>query len=177
MIFHISVPVEDPKHVAKVVGEIVGGPVVQFVPAPDSYFVFSHAGDGVGVEFIPRRLTHVPGAGDGESLSYEMSEDAPPTYSGSHLAMASQKSAKELIAIAEREGWRCVECWRATAFPLVEMWLENHYMVEWFPPEIAQTYVDFSTPENWRKYFNLKLDDGVYLAQQPGPGQTAPPPA
>lgn len=164
MIFHISIPVDQPRHVAKVIAEIIGGPVVQFVPAPEAFFVFAKNSKGVGLEFIPRRLTHTPGRAEGEGVQYVMESGSRPEYSGGHIAMAALKSTQGLKAIADREGWRSISCWRATAFPVFEMWIENHYMIEWCPSDVPETLATFYTPENYQKYFNMTVTDGVYMA-------------
>lgn len=171
MIYHVSIPAERPEHVARVLGELIGGPVMQFVPGPDSFVVFSRYGSGTTLEIVPRALRHLPGGAEGAGNGYELAPDAGEQgrpYSAVHVAMASPRTTDEILAIAGREGWRALHCWRATAFALVEVWIENAFLVEFFPPDLQGPIAKFmGSPETWREYFGLADVDGIARLPRP----------
>lgn len=170
MIYHVSIPVENPEHVARIMSELMGGPVMQFVPGPGSFVIFSQYQDGTSIEVVPTELRHTPGKAVDEGINYDRdsgADRAGDSYSAFHVAMASPLSTEEILAIGEREGWRAVRCWRATAFPLVELWIENRFMIEFFPPDMQQQIVEFMRdPATWCDYFGLKERDGIYCLSE-----------
>src|SRR5579859_5698903 len=125
MIYHVSIPADDPEHVARVLSELLAGPVMQFVPGPGSFVVFSGYRDGTSIEVVPRKLRHTPGQRADEGINFSLdagSDLAGSQYSAFHVAMATPCTTDEILAIGTREKWRALPCWRATAFPLVELW-------------------------------------------------------
>ena len=63
MINHISVAVNDPKHVASVLAEIWDGVVYPFPPSPGAYLVLADDGRGTTVEVTTAGTVIVPGEG------------------------------------------------------------------------------------------------------------------
>src|SRR5687767_10069647 len=63
MINHISIGVNDPKHVANVLAELWGGYAMPFPPSPGGFVVFADDGRGTLVELIPADVQLVPGLG------------------------------------------------------------------------------------------------------------------
>ncbi|MEO6340515.1 MAG: hypothetical protein ABIO39_10785, partial [Caulobacteraceae bacterium] len=49
----------------------------------------------------------------------------------------------EIEQIARREGWDCYVCDR-TDFNVLELWIENRFMVELLPPAFAASYLAFT---------------------------------
>ena len=68
-------------------------------------------------------------------------------HSGFHVALSSPLSTEEILAVGRAEGWRSVFCDRGGVFDLVEIWVENRFMLEVLPPRGLQRYLDFYTPE------------------------------
>ena len=61
MIHHISIPAADPRHVAHVLGELLGGHVGPFVgPIPGAWVAYADDEHGTGVEVYPDRTELVP---------------------------------------------------------------------------------------------------------------------
>ena len=59
---------------------------------------------------------------------------------GTHLAIESPLSAKQILAIAKSEEWRALVCSRGP-YEVVEFWLENAVLLEVMAPEMQAQYV------------------------------------
>ena len=168
MINHISVGVHNPENVASVLAEIWNGYAFPFPPSPGGFIVFANDGRGTAVEFTPVNMELIPGEGlpSEENFSIETPThefeatfqygEVSPAYISTHLALNSPLSEAEIKAIATREGWRTLTANRGGGmFQLVEVWVENRFMIEVFTPEMTQRYVELVTPENWANFFNF----------------------
>jgi hypothetical protein len=168
MINHISVGVHNPENVANVLAEIWNGYAFPFPPSPDSFIVFANDGRGTAVEFTPVNIELIPGTGlpAEENFSIETPThefeatfqygEVTPAYISTHLALNTPLSVEEVKAIANREGWRVLTANRGGGlFQLIEVWVENRFMIEVFTPEMTARYVEMVTPENWANFFNF----------------------
>ncbi|MEJ7733679.1 MAG: hypothetical protein WKG00_31350 [Polyangiaceae bacterium] len=72
-----------------------------------------------------------------------------------HFAIAVDRSAAEVVAIAEQAGWRARICNRGGLFDLVEVWVEGAYPVEVLDPAQMADYRRSMTVEGWQKAFGL----------------------
>ena len=88
--------------------------------------------------------------GNGAEMARPHPDAAPRPYSCFHLAIATERSVDEIIAIGEREGWRAVPCSRGGVFDVVELWLENGLMFEVLTPEMQHSYRTGVTIDMWR---------------------------
>ncbi len=140
MIFHASIPADDPERVARVLGELLGGGYSPFHVGRQSFMARGGADDeyGTGIEVYPRDEVMLPGERDGEMVRMGHA-DNPPRYGAFHLAVGTRLSKDEIIAIGKREGWRAVHCDRG-AFDLVEFWLEDSLMIEFLDPKMQVRY-------------------------------------
>ena len=146
MIFHASIPADDPHHIANVLAELWGGEVFPFV-YPGSFVII--AGDQVGtiLEIIPRGSEQVPGQAEVRLRRNE----APSPYSEVHLNISTDLSTDEILAIGEREGWIARVCDRAF-HDLVELWIENRFLIEVMTRDEAARYAEFyRDPEKMRE--------------------------
>ncbi len=178
MINHISIAVSDPQRVANVLGEIWDGMVFPFPPAPGSYFVIANDGRGTAVEVTPAGTILMPGEGlpdesdlSGPTEEYEarfVQSDFKPTYVATHLNINTRKSIDEIREIANREGWRVLVCNRGEGlFQLIEVWIENTFMLEVMTPEQTARYVEITDPEFMAKAFAGAFDAHI-AAKHPG---------
>src|SRR6516165_7566731 len=142
MIHHLSMAARDPRHVAGVLAEIMGGKAVPFPPNPGSFFALQLDENGSGVEVYPAGTELQPGGGDGASFVKKEARGYGPT----HFALSVATDAETVEAIARREGWQCFRCNRGP-FHVIEVWLENESMVEILPPEFADEYLAFTRPD------------------------------
>ena len=148
-LIHASIPSDDPNNAAQVLAEIMDGEALPFPPAgPNGRMAWS--GDGnVALEIVPRGHLIHPGPEEGEWRGVE----DPQRLSEVHLAIAVDRPASEIIAIAKTAGWPARICSRGEGyFELVEVWVEGSFMLEMFDPEQAAHYERVVTVENLKKY-------------------------
>ena len=141
MIHHISLAAKNPRHVALVLAEILGG---QSVPAPpnfpaDSWFILSGDEHGTLLEVLPDGTELQP---DEPEAGFHPASTPPATYVASHAYISVDKSPEELLRIGAREGWLTRRCNRGP-FELIECWIENRQMIEFASPEMKAQYLGF----------------------------------
>jgi hypothetical protein len=140
MIFHASIPADDPERVARVLGELLGGGYSPFHVGRHSFMSRGRPDDAddTAIEVYPRDEVMIPGTGDSDMV--QMGHvDNPPRYGSFHLAASTRLSKDEIIAIGKREGWRAVHCNRGP-FEVVEFWLENSLMIEFLDANMQAQY-------------------------------------
>ncbi|HET8930958.1 MAG TPA: hypothetical protein VFN21_09900 [Acidimicrobiales bacterium] len=138
MIHHISVPAHDTRHVAEVLVELFDGELSAFGPYRDSYIAWACDDVGAAIEVYPVGTEMVPPDGPGQA---QFRHD--PNASGStatHATVSVERTAEEIIAIGEREGWRAVRLSRGP-HDVIELWLENRVMLELMTPEMTADYL------------------------------------
>ena len=159
MINHISIAVHDTERVANVLAELWNGMVIPFPPCPNSFMVLANDGRGSGVEITPIDTILIPGEGlppeDGFDAAtateeYEakfVSSDFTPRYVATHLNISTPLNEAQIKEIARREGWRVLTCNRGEGlFQLIEVWIENRFMLEVMTPEQTARYIEISDP-------------------------------
>jgi hypothetical protein len=146
MLFHASVPADDPERVARVIAELWRGQMLPFPAYPGAYIAWAGDDRGTVLDVVPRALEHLPGAGQ---FAVQTSPN-PPRYSAAHLAIGTVLSADEILEIAEREGWFAQRSQRGGLFGVVEFWIENQFLLELLPEAEQRQYVENVTLENLR---------------------------
>ena len=58
-----------------------------------------------------------------------------------HLAVGVGLTPEQVIAIGEREGWTTRRRRRGGSFDVIELWLEDHFMLEVLTPEMQADYL------------------------------------
>ena len=180
MINHISIAVNEPERVANVLAEVWDGMVFPFPPTPNSYFVIANDGRGTAVEIIPNGVVLVPGEGlpdeNDTTVATEEFEgkfvqsDLKPRYVATHLNINTKKSIEEIREIANREGWRVLVCNRGEGlFQLVEVWVENTFMLEVMTPEQTARYIEVTDPAFIAKAFSGAFE--AHIAANPQAGE------
>ena len=144
MIHHLSIAARDPKHVAGVLAEFMGGVAVPFPPNPGSFFALQRDEHGSGVEVYPAGTELQPGGSNGAGFAKR--QEGGRGFGPTHFALSVAGEADAIEAIAHREGWECFRCNRGP-FHVIEVWLENESMVEILPPEFAREYLAFTRPD------------------------------
>jgi hypothetical protein len=150
MIFHASIPADDPARVAAVLADLLGGQDLPFPPWPDSRVVFSGLEETSSVEVMPRSRPYTPAAGG--TVPGDGAGDRQTAW---HLLVGSTRSAEDILAIAGAAGWRAEACNRGGMFDLIEVWVENTVMLEVVTPDMIADYKRTYTPANWRATFGL----------------------
>ena len=170
MINHISFGANNPEYVANVLAELWGGVALPFPPSPGGYVAFADDERGTIVEVIPIDVHAVPGDGlpEEEGFSIETITDEfeatfiagneTSLFGSVHLNINSPLDEESIKAIAKREGWRCFTANRGRGlFQLIELWVENRFLLEVHTPEMAEVYKNTVTPENWAEFLNMPL--------------------
>lgn len=170
MINHISIGVENPEHVANFLAEIWNGYSFPFPPSPDSFIVVADDGKGTAVEVTPINIVLEPGDGFPALEGFDKTTPTEefearfvfggesPKYVATHLAINTRLSESEVKAMAHREGWRTLTCNRGGGmFQLVEIWIENRFMLEVFTPEMTARYIEIMEPRFMAEAMQLPL--------------------
>lgn len=160
MINHISIGVHNPEKVANFLAEIWDGFVFPFPPSPDSFIVVADDGRGSAVEVTPVNIVLEPGEGFPHEEGFDKTtpteefeakfvyDKTTPKYISTHLAINTKLSEQEIKALANREGWRTLTCNRGEGlFQLIEIWVENRFMLEVFTPEMTKRYIEIMQPQ------------------------------
>jgi hypothetical protein len=139
MIHHISMPANEPKHVAEVLAELMDGRCYPFIPVPDSFMAVSGDEHGTMIEVYPADMTlevqGMPKRKPGHTLE----------RGAFHVLLSVPLSVEKIEAIGKREGWTTAFLGRGVPgqkpfFHLVEMWVENHFMLEVVPQDMLAEY-------------------------------------
>ena len=113
MIHHVSIPAREPRHVAEVLAELMGGKCHPFGPLEGAFMATSGDEHGTMIEVYPERATLDIPASDGAREGWRAR-----TFG---RGMQGQKPF----------------------FHVIEFWLENRLMIEVVSPLMAREYQDF----------------------------------
>lgn len=159
MIHHISISAKDPQRVANVIAEIWETQALPFPPFPGSYIVIPNDIHGTAIEVAPMGTELLPGQGDQEAQPGF--NENPSPFTATHAALSVQISEARIKEIAAREGWRAETFDRASAFRLVEFWVEDRLLLELMTPEMTQRYLDVMNIESYVEMFGIELPQTV----------------
>lgn len=148
MIFHLSIPADDPAHVAAVIAELWRGESFAFPPFPDSFTAMAGDDRCSAVEVYPRALELHPATGDSDVEARPAAR--PARFGACHAAIATPLSEEEVHAIARREGWTCRTLSRGGVFHVIEFWVENAFMIEVLTAPMQAEYRERVTIPGWR---------------------------
>jgi hypothetical protein len=150
-IVHASIPADDPQSTARVLAEIMGGEIMKFPPGgPHAWMAWS--GDAeIELEIVPR----------GHLIQRDEDQgNWRATGSGSrgsevHLAIAVDRPADSIVAVAKQAGWPARRCTRGgDIFELVEVWVDGCFMIEFMDREQSRHYAQMVTPTTWKQFLN-----------------------
>ena len=141
MFHYISIPVDNPFHVARVLAEIWQGQICPLLDYPDSYVVMADDEHGTAIELVPSGTEIVPG----DKFEYQQNNDTPSQFSAVHIAISVPKQQHEIEQIASREGWH-VALGNRGQFKMIEFWIENKFLIEFMPPSTVPQYVESMSP-------------------------------
>lgn len=148
MLFHISIPADDPARIAAIIAELWRGESFPFPPFPGAFTAMAGDANASSVEVYPRTLTLHPSAGMSDVEG--RLNDTAVRHSAYHAAIATPLSEGEVHAIAQREGWICRTLSRGGVFRVIEFWVENCFMLEVLTSEMQAEYTGRVTIEGWR---------------------------
>ena len=146
---HASIPADDPHATAGVLAEIMDGEAMPFPPGgPDAWMAWS--GDAeIELEIV--RRGHVLHHDDDQGNWRSGGGNA--RGSEVHLAIAVDRPADSIIAIARQAGWPARRCTRGgDVFELVEVWVDGCFMIEFMDRDQSAHYQKVITPISWKQY-------------------------
>lgn len=146
MIHHASLAARDPRRVATILAELLGGRAYRFPIFEGSYQVVAGDADGTMIEIYPENTQLEPEGGF-------VRAERPAAYHPFHLLLSVPLAASDIERIASREGWRCDAGvaglpGRPPAFHLYRVWVENRILVECVPEAMIgeyKRYMQFAT--------------------------------
>lgn len=148
MIFHLSIDADDPRHVAGVLAELLGGEALPFPPvAQGSWLALAGDDRGSSVEVYPRGTALMIAEGDADAIGVPSGNGA---QSATHFAMATHLGIEEIFGIARREGWPAKYRKRGGVFGVVELWIEGTRMIEVLTAEMQREYLAAMTIPGWK---------------------------
>lgn len=169
MIAHFSIPSKNPKTTALFFAAVIDGLVFEFPVVAGAWIAVANDQSGMAVEVYPLDMAHHPGTGEvnpaiqpagpaalpWEDQIYPEAEQTRPT--GFHAALTTKLPEAEVIARAQAKGWRALACERGGVFGLVEVWVDNNFLVEVLTSANTARYRAFMTPERCSGMFGAGL--------------------
>ncbi|HSV02398.1 MAG TPA: hypothetical protein VLI41_04265 [Phenylobacterium sp.] len=167
MIHHVSIPVRDPAHVAGVLAELTGWTARPFMaPVPGSVILLSDDENGTAIELYPLGVTLK--LDDARTGQFEVGAETAHGPYPFHFLWSLDLDPDAVLAMAKREGWKAVRCWRGPPhrplFELIELWIENAIMVEIATPAMLPDYLNVVSVEAYDR-----LREEVERPPQPAP--------
>jgi len=153
VINHASIPADEPERVARVIAELWRSEYFPFV-FPGSFVVLAGDEHGTEIEVQPRGMELTAGPAE----VHIKTNKVPSANSETHLNITTPLSFEEISTIAKREGWTARICDRM-AFNVIELWLENKFMLELMTEAELKRYRDSMKLENWRAYAKIAPQD------------------
>jgi hypothetical protein len=147
MLFHMSMPAQNPAHVAAVIAELWGGESFPFPPYPGSFTAMAGDERNTSIEVYPIDTQLVPAQGQADAVARRGGAGEPGAC---HVAFRTPLSEPEVHAIAAREGWIAKTLSRGGVFRVIEFWVENQFMFEVLTAEMEREYLERVTVEGWR---------------------------
>jgi catechol 2,3-dioxygenase-like lactoylglutathione lyase family enzyme len=156
VIHHLSVSAADPKGVAEFFADLMGGTVVDFPPNPGSHMVFKGDVLGTAIEIYPAGSVMVPNGDPG--AVFERQAEAADRRSPTHFALSVSMARQEVLDRAAALGWQAYVCDRGGHFHVIEVWVENAWLVEILPQDFAAEYLGFANAVTEMADPNTALD-------------------
>jgi hypothetical protein len=146
MLHHISISVNNPQHVAKVLAEVFRGKAVPFPVHPGSYMMLAGDKFGTAIELYPIGTELIPNVNQGQA-GFQLDRQTS-YYVPFHAAISVPANLEEIERIGMRFGWQVFSCNRDGLFDVVEFWVENRLMLELLTPAMTSKYLECFSPEN-----------------------------
>lgn len=149
MIRHLSFAARDPQVVATAIAELWGCEAFPFPHvAQGSWVAISGDRRGSTMEVYPLGAELHPVEGDNDAVA--VMALAPATHTSTHAAIDTVLDQAGVFALAQRHAWLAKYRKRGGIFGVIELWVENTFLLEVMTPEMQREYTDFMSPEAWR---------------------------
>ena len=147
VIYHVSIPAQNPDHVASTIARLVGGQHFPFHPIDGARIVLFGDAHGSAIEVYPDDIE----LDIGSDMLKARPTTAPRDRYSTHAAIATPLSPAEVLAISGNAGWMARDCDRGP-FTLLEVWVENRLLLELLTPSSQEDYRRSMTAENWQRW-------------------------
>ena len=138
MIHHLSIPAQNPRHVAEILTVLFNGVLTGFGPYQNSFIAWAADEHGTAVEVYPAGTEMFPDAGLGQANFRH--EPSASGFTTTHAAISVQRTREEVFELAAQVGWRAIELPRGS-FNVIEFWVENRVLLELMTPEMTEGYL------------------------------------
>lgn len=153
MLFHLSIVAKNPEKVTHVLAELMGGKAQPFPAVEKAWIAFANDALGTAIEVYPLETTLKQGYGN-DQVIFAHTKDA--SYPRSvHFALKTPLEANQIFEIGKKEGWRVLSCSRGGFFHVIELWIENEFLVELITPDRQSQAVDFHNSKTWSESLSL----------------------
>lgn len=137
MIFHVSIEAEEPRRIADMIAELWGGQALPLDELVEGCWIAFCGDDPLrAIEVVPQG-TNITEAGN---LGWVGPRGGALRPTASHVALGTKLSTEQVFAIAEREGLRPKVIRRADTFDVIEIWVNEHLVIEFLTPEMQADY-------------------------------------
>lgn len=169
MIAHVSIPSKDPRATALFLAGLMDGEAFSFPVVEGAWIAVARDGSGQAIEVYPEPMAHHAGQGEVDPNAQPQGPKTMPWEdqifpdgsqlrpSAFHVAMTSVLSESQVMERARAAGFRAVRCDRAGVFALVEVWIDNLFLVEVLSGRETQRYTDFMNPAAVSRMFGPGL--------------------
>ncbi len=155
MFHYISMAAENPFRVAKVMAELTRGQFFEYPVTPGAYRVTFQDEYGSGIEVLPKDTVWTPGVTEAETQATELSR-----FSATRAALSVTISQEAIEAIGAREGWLVRRCDGPRGrfldhrgrFQVMELWIENNFMLELLTHDMRADYINFMKPDAYASF-------------------------
>lgn len=137
MLHHISISVDNPLHVAKVLAEIWQGRVAPFAICSGSYIVLKGDEYGSAIELLPSGIEMTLKQ---QKVVYEQNPHYSK-FSSTRVAISVPTSQCEIEKIAMREDWQLTFSLRSQ-YKVIELWIENRFLLELMTTAMSHQYIE-----------------------------------
>jgi hypothetical protein len=152
MIFHASLPADQPRVAAQVLARILGGMAMPFPPGGSESWMAWSADGLTELEVSRRGFEIIRGA---REIEFHPSSHGSRA-SDWHVAIGTPVPGDEVLRIAAEAGWPARLCQRGNFFHCIEVWIEGAAVIEVLDPSMQAEYRASMTPANWRTSFGLE---------------------
>jgi hypothetical protein len=144
MIHHVSIPACEPRLVAEVLAELMGGRCVPFPPHEGAFMALSGDTHGSMIEVYPEGTGLAIPSDDGQAAFID--GEPAPRHWPFHLLLSVALDEEAVIRIGSRNRWRVKTFGRGRpgsepSFYVIEFWIENRLMIEVATAAMARQYV------------------------------------
>jgi hypothetical protein len=169
MIAHVSIPAHRPLEIAQFLSRLIDGKVFSFPVVEGAYIAIADDGSGLSIEVYPLGTSHHPGQGEvdpsvrptgPQTMPWEdqiFRDAADPGFTGHHMALKTRMSEGQVLAMAREAGFRALSCERGGVFRVIEVWIENRYLIEVMTESELARYRAFMNPRAAAEMFGPPL--------------------